>query len=185
MTNEVLHPTSFIVPKVGSAARVTMIPELGTLVYNTDTNKMATNISEMLFINDIIKLKEVSLLWDRIGTFIYNHRLYTFSGGERSIISSIQTRKIDNYIYINLIEEIKINIPFRYFGTSHIYHYDVDFWIANLDITEETTILYELREKFQTFFESPMNLIKMDNLRWKQLFKDQFRKFDNIIEIEK
>lgn len=40
MVNEILTPKWLIVPKVAEAVRDTMVAEKGTLIYNTDTDKL-------------------------------------------------------------------------------------------------------------------------------------------------
>ena len=39
-SNDILNPVSFILPNVSEAIRDTMVSPLGTLIYNTNTNKI-------------------------------------------------------------------------------------------------------------------------------------------------
>ena len=42
---DVLNPTALILPKMSTAVRNTLQAELGTIIYNTTTNKLNFNIS--------------------------------------------------------------------------------------------------------------------------------------------
>jgi len=37
---DVLTPISLVLPKIAEAVRDTMVAEIGTIIYNTDTNKI-------------------------------------------------------------------------------------------------------------------------------------------------
>jgi len=39
-TNEILNPKSLVLPKVSTAVRDTLVAEVGTVIYNTTTNKI-------------------------------------------------------------------------------------------------------------------------------------------------
>lgn len=39
-TNDILNPVALILPKVTSAVRDTLVAEVGTVIYNTTTNKL-------------------------------------------------------------------------------------------------------------------------------------------------
>lgn len=38
--NTLLNPNSLVLPKIAEAVRDTMIAEIGSIIYNTDTNKI-------------------------------------------------------------------------------------------------------------------------------------------------
>lgn len=40
MVEEILNPKALIVPKVSTAVRDTLVAEVGTIIYNTTTNKL-------------------------------------------------------------------------------------------------------------------------------------------------
>jgi len=40
MSGEILKPSVIVVPKVAEATRDLMVAEIGTLIYNTDTDKL-------------------------------------------------------------------------------------------------------------------------------------------------
>ncbi len=40
MAGEIIRAVALVVPKVSTAVRNTMAAEIGTLIYNTDTNKL-------------------------------------------------------------------------------------------------------------------------------------------------
>jgi len=40
MGDDILNPRSLVIPNVSEAVRDTMVSELGTIIYNTDTNKI-------------------------------------------------------------------------------------------------------------------------------------------------
>ena len=39
-TNELLNPISLVLPKITTAVRDTLVAEIGTIIYNTTTNKI-------------------------------------------------------------------------------------------------------------------------------------------------
>jgi hypothetical protein len=39
-TNDILYPVALILPKVTTAVRNTMVAEVGTIIYNTTSNKL-------------------------------------------------------------------------------------------------------------------------------------------------
>ena len=39
-TNEILNPISLVLPKFTTAVRDTLVAEIGTIIYNTTTNKI-------------------------------------------------------------------------------------------------------------------------------------------------
>lgn len=39
-TNDVLNPVALILPKMTTAVRDTLVAEVGTIIYNTTTNKL-------------------------------------------------------------------------------------------------------------------------------------------------
>jgi len=39
-TNEFLNPKSLVLPKITTAVRDTLVAEIGTIIYNTTTNKI-------------------------------------------------------------------------------------------------------------------------------------------------
>jgi hypothetical protein len=39
-TNDILYPYALILPKMTSAVRNTLVAEVGTIIYNTTTNKV-------------------------------------------------------------------------------------------------------------------------------------------------
>jgi len=40
MTDTILNPVALIIPKITTAVRDTLVAELGTIIYNTTTNKI-------------------------------------------------------------------------------------------------------------------------------------------------
>ena len=40
MTDTILNPVALIIPKITEAVRDTLVAELGTIIYNTTTNKI-------------------------------------------------------------------------------------------------------------------------------------------------
>lgn len=40
LPSDVLNPLALIIPKVSEAVRDTMVAEIGTIIYNTDTDKL-------------------------------------------------------------------------------------------------------------------------------------------------
>lgn len=40
MVEDILHPKALVLPKVSEAVRDTMIAEIGSIIYNTNTNKI-------------------------------------------------------------------------------------------------------------------------------------------------
>jgi hypothetical protein len=40
ISNDILYPTALILPKVTTAVRDTLVAEIGTVIYNTTTNKL-------------------------------------------------------------------------------------------------------------------------------------------------
>ena len=40
MSEDILHPTALIVPKMTTAVRNTLVAELGTIIYDTTQNKL-------------------------------------------------------------------------------------------------------------------------------------------------
>ena len=39
-TNEILNPISLVLPKITTTVRDTLVAEIGTVIYNTTTNKI-------------------------------------------------------------------------------------------------------------------------------------------------
>jgi len=42
---DILNPKAFIVPKIGTTVKYTMVPEVGTLVFDTDAGKLSVCVS--------------------------------------------------------------------------------------------------------------------------------------------
>ena len=40
MTKEILNPKALVLPKISEAVRDTMVSEVGSIIYNTNTNKI-------------------------------------------------------------------------------------------------------------------------------------------------
>ena len=45
MSEETLRPLAFVTPSIGTAARYTMKPEVGTLHYDTDLSKLCVCVT--------------------------------------------------------------------------------------------------------------------------------------------